>query len=54
MAKTKKVEVKKVVEVPTAPVVEEFVNNSNITVHTDRWDGTVNTNEAPELPSLDD
>lgn len=35
-------------------VVEEFVNNSNITIHADRWDDTVNTNVSKALPSLDD
>lgn len=45
---------KKEQPVEAVEVVEEFVNNSNITIHTDRWDGTVNTNVSPKLPSLDD
>ena len=53
MGRPKKVKVEEVVEVVEVPQ-EEFVNNSNITVNSDRWDGTVNTNESPKLPSLDD
>lgn len=44
----KKVEVvEEVVEVVEGPV-------SNVTINEDRWDGTVNTLEAPKLPSLND
>lgn len=52
MGRTKKVET---VEQPVE--VEEAVRPNNgveVTVHQDRWDGTVNTNVAPELPSLND
>lgn len=51
MGRPKKVKVEEVVEVVE---VQEFVNNSNITVNSDRWGSGVNTNEAPKLPSLDD
>lgn len=37
-------------------VSEEIVvqNGDNITIHEDKWDGTVNTNVSDELPSLND
>ena len=35
-------------------VAEKETPVSDVTIHDNRWDGTVNKREAPKLPSLDD